>query len=571
MTTKQNKKTRKSNSNSGLLKASGLLLILLTFLLSQCKKEPVKVITTTKTPTVLHADPLNAASNIAVSKVINITFSEVMDASTINTTTFVLKRGATQVLGTITYSGNTATFVPASFLTANTLYTGTITTGSKNATGTALAANFIWSFTTGNTASAKPPMVISTYPAHGSTDIVLNTKIIANFNNSMNPSTINATTFRVKHGNISIAGIVSYSGTSATFIPYTNLPANETYIATVTTGVKDISGVPLPSLYTWSFTTGKALDVIAPTVTSTAPSSGAAGVEISKIISANFSKSMDPLTINSNTFLLKQGNNIIPGAISYAGGIAYYNPTANLTANTTYNATLTSGVKDVASNSLANNYNWSFTTGTVAGLATVNLRSAGDFTILAGAGVTNIGNTIINGDLGTSPTGTVNGFPPGKVNGDIHAANPTADQAKLDLTTAYNDAQGRSTGAVSLPGDLSGLTLYPGLYSNSTSVMLSAGNVTLDAKGNANAIFIFKMGSTLTTSSGTKVILSGGAQAKNIFWAVGSSATLGTTSIFYGNILADQSISLNTGATLTGRALTRIGAVTLQGNKVNKP
>jgi len=147
-------------------------------------------------------------------------------------------------------------------------------------------------------------------------------------------------------------------------------------------------------------------------------------------------------------------------------------------------------------------------------------------------------------------------------------------QAKNDLTTAYNDAQGRSLNAISLPGQLGGLTLAPGLYVNSTSSGISGTGpnaiLTLDAGGNPNAVWIFKVGSTFITDSGTSIVLAGGAQWKNIYWSIGTSATLGTNSIFYGNILADQSITLTTGALLYGRALTRVAAVTLDTNIVDK-
>jgi ice-binding like protein len=200
----------------------------------------------------------------------------------------------------------------------------------------------------------------------------------------------------------------------------------------------------------------------------------------------------------------------------------------------------------------------------------INLRSARTFGILAGAGVSNTGGTIINGNLGTHPTGTVVGAP--TVNGVIHSADPIALQAKADLTSAYNAAKGRAgTPTKVLAGELSGLTLAPGVYKRASSVKLSSGHVTLDAKGDPNAVFIFQIGTTLTTLSGTQVILAGGAKARNIYWQVGSSATLGTTSSFKGTILADQSITLTHLATLEGRALARIGAVTTDSNTVTVP
>ncbi len=206
---------------------------------------------------------------------------------------------------------------------------------------------------------------------------------------------------------------------------------------------------------------------------------------------------------------------------------------------------------------------------TVHGMVTLNGAAA--FAVLAGSAVTSTGATQITGDVGLSPGSSLGGFPPGIIVGTKHVNDPTASQAKLDLTAAYNDAAGRTApDMVTLSGNLGGLTLTPGLYKSTSSFAISSGDLTFDAKGDANAVFILQMASTLTTTSGRQVILKGGAQASHIFWQVGSSATFGTTSVFKGVVMAMQSISFNTGATLDGMALARTGAVTMAANTIVK-
>jgi hypothetical protein len=198
----------------------------------------------------------------------------------------------------------------------------------------------------------------------------------------------------------------------------------------------------------------------------------------------------------------------------------------------------------------------------------VPLRTADNFAVLAGSTVTNTGPTVVTGDLGLSPGSSVTGFPPGTINGTQHIADGVAAQGQTDLTTAYNNAAAQSpTGTVS--ADLGGQRLAPGVYRSASSLGLT-GALTLDAQGNANAVFIFQAGSTLTTASASSVNLVNGAQACNVFWQVGSSATLGTASSFRGSILALTSITATTGATVDGRALARNGAVTLDSNTITR-
>jgi len=204
------------------------------------------------------------------------------------------------------------------------------------------------------------------------------------------------------------------------------------------------------------------------------------------------------------------------------------------------------------------------------GPAAVVIGTTSTFAILAGSTVTNTGATAVTGDLGVSPGAALTGFPPGTVSGATHLGDAAAATAQSDLTVAYNDAAGRTTGVIGVSGDLTGLTLAPGLYKSTSSLGIT-GNLTLNGLGDTNAKFIIQIASTLTTGTGSQVILTGGAQAKNIIWQVGTSATLGSNSIFKGTIMADQSITLNTGARLDGRALARVAAVTLDTNAVVIP
>jgi hypothetical protein len=197
----------------------------------------------------------------------------------------------------------------------------------------------------------------------------------------------------------------------------------------------------------------------------------------------------------------------------------------------------------------------------VAAQPAVGLGTAESYAVLAGSSVTNTGPSVLNGDLGLSPGTAVTGFPPGTVNGSTHVADAAALQAQSDLTTAYNDAAGR-TPASKVSGDLGNQILAPGVYKSDSSLGLT-GTLTLDGQNDADSVFILQAGSSLTTASGSSVRLINGAQACNVFWQVGSSATFGSTTSFAGNVIALTTITLDDGVTMSGRALARNGAVTL--------
>jgi hypothetical protein len=428
--------------------------------------------------------------------------------------------------------------------------------------------------------TVTPPTVTTAAPPSGTVGACPNTLVTVTFSKAMNPATINGTTFTLTGpGAAAVAGVVSYDVPSdtATFTPSANLATNTPYTAMISTGALDMYGNPLASAFVLAFTTGNTICAAGPpTVASVAPANGAGGVCPNAVVVAVFSEAMNPATINTTTFTLTgPGTTMVTGQVAYdaADYAATFTPSAPLMLTTTYTAMVTTGAQDLLGTP-ATEDTWMFATSTVAcQTSSVPMGSAADFEALAGSTVTNTGPTIITGgDVGLSPGSAVTGFPPGTLTPPavMHVTDPTAAQAELDLTTAYLYTAGLP-GGMTLPGDLSGLTFAPGLYTNASTVELSAGTVTLDAGGDPNAVFIFQIGSTLTTIGSTQVILAGGAQAQNVFWQVSSSATLGTNSIFEGTIMALDSITLDTGATLIGRALARNGAVTLDDSTVTAP
>lgn len=567
-------------------------------------------------PVVTSTDPLNAATGVPYNKKISATFSESMDSLS-TTTSFTIvntSMGGISVTGSVSYSGGTAVFTPLFNLSPNTTYTATITTGAKDLAGNTLASNYVWSFTTGVSADLIAPTVVSTVPVNGATGVAFNTKVSATFSEVMDPSSINATTFTLKQGSTSVAGVVTYSGVTATFSPAANLAPNTIYTATITTGAKDLAGNTLAANYVWSFTTGAASDATPPTVVSTDPANNATGVFLDKKIAATFSEAMDPLTINTLTYTLKQGTTPVAGTVSYSGNTAIFSPSSNLTGNTLYTATITTGAKDLAGNAMVSNYVWSFTT--IQAIIVVPPPTLGSISMFGAfggnAGITNQGiNTVINnGSIGTTAASTlITGFHDGttgdvytetgdnkgNVTGRIYTAPPApgtatsfaiAEKALLDATAAYNSISPASKPGGTDPGagELGGLTLAPGVYKSASGTFkITNGNLTLDAKGDPNAVWIFQTAAGLTVgvagpAGARSVVMINGGLAKNVFWYVGTAATINGAGggIMTGTIISSAGITFSTAGNtvqtvLNGRAISLVASVTMVNTTINVP
>lgn len=553
-------------------------------------------------PIVIATNPADGATNVPLNQIITATFNEEIDSSTINSDSFKIV-GNTALDGTISYSGVTATFVPSSNLKPNTTYAGTITTSVKDLNGNALQENYVWTFSTGATLQ---PKILSTTPTDKETGVVLNKVVEAKFNMLMDPATINATTFTLKQGTTSILGLVNYSGTTAFFTPNGNLTPNTIYTATITTGVQNLAGVSISNNYVWQFTTGA---VVAPKVLTTSPFNNENGVLLDKTVTANFDMAMDPLTLTNNlTFTLKQGTANILGEVTYSGTTASFNPNDALLSNTTYRATITTGAKSATGVALANNYTWTFKTLTASN--GIDLGSAEMFGAFGGnAGVTNQGvNTVINGSIGTTAASTlVTGFHDasaiytetpsniGFVTDGIFTAPPApgtaasfaiATQGLADANIAYDNTSPANMPGGTDPGagELGGLTLAPGIYKSASGTFnISNGNLTLDAQGNPNAVWIFQTAAGLTVGiagpTGAKSVnLINGALPKNVFWHVGSAATINGAGggVMVGTIIASSGVTFSTAGNaaqtvLNGRAISLVASVTMVNTTINVP
>ena len=551
--------------------------------------------------TTIPGPTLGSATNTAISA----TFTKPLNPATVTAASFTLTGpGVTPVAGAVSYASSTAVFTPTAALAASTTYTATLTTAVTDLSSNQLAgnqgslpaaSNYVWTFTTGLSSNTTRPQVTLTVPATtipGPTSgIATNTAITATFTQDMAPATINAASFTLTTPlpGVSPMGSVTYSGSSRTaiFKPLAVLAANTTYTATITTAATDLAGnqlagnkAPLPaaSKYVWTFTTGSAL-AVAPKITLTSPANLVTGVALNAAVSATFSEAMDPSTLSTATFTVETGGVPITGAVTYdpAANIATFTPTSNLTASTSYTATLT-GATDLAGDALVAGpvpNPWIFTTGVALGTGSINLGSASTFGIMASAAITSTGNSVINGNVALQPGTSMTGFPPGVVNGNIDVNDAASALAYTDLLTAYTSAKGLPPGfPISGGADLGALYptgIAPGTYTSGSTMLVST-PLVLDAGGNANAVWVFQIGSALTT--GASVSLANGAQAKNVFWVPTSSATIGVGTTFYGTILAGVSVTGNTGATINGRILAGAvgaGAVALQDTTVNVP
>jgi len=563
--------------------------------------------------------------NAARTTLVTAKFNKKIDPKTITESSFTVT-GVSAIAGTVSYSNtdSTATFTAASKFADNTTFIAKITTSVKDLMGNALQTDYVWTFSTGITPA---PMVSSTSPIANGLNVLFSQVVVANFTRLMDPSTLIASNFTLQQGVNVIAGTVTKTTSSISFTPTVVLTANTVYTATVTTGAKDADGTALQSNYVWSFTTINVYSLNVTAVNGTVAknlqqltyNSGtdviltptpATGFSFSSW-SGDATGSANPLTVkmtatkNITANFTSNASNFALNVTALNGSVSrnpdqqtYTNGTSvQLTATPNQGYTFDSWSGDVSgSNSLATiimnankNVTANFTALAPQGPGVVDLKSAAAFTILSKSEITTTGVTSITGDIGVSPSAAtfITGFglimnTDGQsshtpiVSGKVYATD-YAVPTPAKMTTAVSDMENAFTTAMGMTttvivglgaGDVSGMTLAPGLYKWSTGLLITNAGLTLS--GGPNDTWVFQIAQGITVNNTAIIHLTGGAQAKNIFWITAKDAVIGSDVDFSGNILSQTLISLNSRAKVTGRLLAQT-AVTLNASTVVLP
>jgi hypothetical protein len=586
------------------------------------------------TPDVTATVPLSTTpvvTGVDTHTLVSATFNKPMLAASITDTSFTVAcPAAATVTATVAYDATTqtATLTPTSALPPSSDCVATLSTAVQDSTNIPLAQAYTWGFSTGTAAplDLTRPLVVSTLPALGAVGVATNSQLNVAFKEPMLASSVSASSLTLVNttAGTPVAGsVVYYPGSrSAIFTPAApgTLAPNSLFTATLSTAATDLAGnalagntavPPDAGSQVWTFTTGAAADTTPPTVVSISPADASTLVCLSKPVSATFSEPMDAATISAATFGVSDGGLAVAGSVSYdaVNQVASFVPTAagGFTANHSYDVTVSSGsagVKDLAGNAMVMDRTWSFATGTQACLPPIVLGTAGSFGAFGGgAGVTNQGiNTVVAGNLGTTAAcSLVTGFHDathvytetplnvGAVNGSIQCAPPApgtpdsmavATQALSDAQTAYNTMAALPPGSDPGAGQLGGLVLTPGVYTAAGGTFaITSNDLTLDAQGDAGAVWVFQSASALTLglpATPRRVLLVNGAQAKNVFWQVGSAARIEDGSTLVGTVIAPAGVTFSTAGqtiqtTLIGRALGLNASVTLVNTTVVAP
>ena len=592
----------------------------------------------TARPTVVLSVPTPASTGVPINSLVTASFSEDMNATTLSGSSFSVTNTTlgTAVAGSVSYSAaaRTATFTPtAGSLASNSAFSATITAAATDLAGNGLAGNtavlpaagqHVWTFSTGAVGDTTRPTVVLSVPTPASTGVPINSLVTASFSEDMNATPLSGSSFSLTNTTLgtAVAGSVSYSAAArtATFTPTAgSLASSSAFSATISAAATDLAGnglagntavLPAAGQHVWTFSTGAAGDATAPTVTAISPAAGSTSC-LSKAVSATFSEPMDASTISATTLRVSRAGVAVAGSVRYdaASQVASFVPSsaAGFAASSTFDAVVVggnTGVKDLAGNALAVDRSWSFQTGTQPCATGVALGSIASFGSFGGAaGITNQGiNTVVGGNIGTTAACTlITGLHDasnvytetplniGVVNGSVFCAPPApgtatsmaiATQARADALSAYNALAALPPGSDPGAGPLGGLVLQAGVYTAAGgSFGITTGDLTLDAQGDTNAVWVFQSASALTVglpATPRRVLLVNGAQAGNVYWQVGSAARIEDRSLMVGTIIAPAGVTISTAGqagqtTLIGRAIGLTASVTMVNTTVVAP